>query len=89
MAVTPSMPRRKVTPQKQPAERLRFTSAEIVRAIEDVQAAGLTVHAVEISLAGSIKITTQPEPSVSRRPQKTRTVRADPAEETTPIKKQA
>jgi hypothetical protein len=51
MAVTPAMPRRKVTPQKQPAER--FTSAEIIRAIEDVQAAGLTVHAVEISLVGS------------------------------------
>ena len=87
MAVTPAMPRRKVTPQKQPAER--FTSAEIIRAIEDVQAAGLTVHAVEISLAGSIKITTQPEPSVSKRPQKTRTVQVDPVEETTPVKKQA
>ena len=57
------MPRRKTALEKQNNER--FTSAQIVHAIENVQAAGLTVYAVEISLTGSIKITTQPEAAVT------------------------
>ena len=65
------MARRKITPKKQKNSRepLRFTPGEIVRAIEAVQAAGLTVYGVqEITLAGATNITTQPPPIVSKRP---------------------
>ena len=84
------MARREVSPknQKDSPKPLRFTSTEIVRAIEAVQAAGLTVYAVEITLAGAINISTQPPPSVRKRPamprQETKSV-----DETTPVKKQA
>jgi hypothetical protein len=64
------MARAKVTPKKQKDTRkpLRFTSGEIVRTIDAVQAAGLTVYGVEITLAGAINISTQPPPGVSKRP---------------------
>jgi hypothetical protein len=42
------------------AERPRFTADEIVRAIDAVTKAGLTVQSVEITHSGSIKIETQP-----------------------------
>jgi hypothetical protein len=50
---------RKITPKKRKDSRqpLRFMSAEIVRTIEAVQASGLTVYGVEITLAGAINIT--------------------------------
>lgn len=59
-----------------------------MRAIEEVEAAGLTVYGVEITLTGAINISTQPPPSVSKRPATPRqeTKRVD---ETTPVKKQA
>jgi hypothetical protein len=41
-------------------ERPRFTPDEIVRAIDAVTKAGLTIHSVEITNSGSIKIETQP-----------------------------
>jgi len=48
----------------------RFTTDEIVRAIDAVTKAGLMVHAVEITRNGSIKIETQPlseqRPSTSK-----------------------
>ena len=37
---------------------LRFTADDIVRAVEAVEQAGLTVYGVEITLSGSIKIST-------------------------------
>jgi hypothetical protein len=45
----------------QPKLVQRFTADEIVRAIDAVTKAGLTVHAVEITNSGSIKIETQPD----------------------------
>ncbi len=79
------------SPPKNPSDSrkpLRFTSTEIVRTIEAVQAAGLTVYGVEITLTGAINISKQPPPSVSKRPgmlrQETKSV-----DETTPVKKQA
>jgi hypothetical protein len=86
------MARRKITPKKQKDSRepLRFTSGEIVRAIDAVQAAGLTVYGVEITLAGAINITTQPPPSVSKRPATPRQVsETDLLDETIPSKKLA
>ena len=64
-----SMARAKIIPKKQKDTRkpLRFTSAEIVRTIDAVQASGLTVYGVEITLAGAINISTQPPPGVSKR----------------------
>jgi hypothetical protein len=44
----------------QPKLAQRFTADEIVRAIDAVTAAGLTVHSVEITQSGSIKIETGP-----------------------------
>jgi hypothetical protein len=44
-----------------PKDTQRFTADEIVRAIEAVTKVGLTVHAVEITQSGSIKIETQPQ----------------------------
>ena len=43
-----------------PKAAQRFTADEIVRTIESVTKAGLTVHSVEITHSGSIKIETQP-----------------------------
>ena len=78
------------TNQKDGREALRFRPGDIVRAIDAVQAAGLTVYGVEITLAGAINISTQPPRSVSKRPttprQASETVSAD---ETTLVKKQA
>jgi hypothetical protein len=76
--------------KKDSREQSRFTPAEIVRTIEAVQAAGLTVYGVEITLAGAINISTQPAPSVSKRSAPPRQApRTNSADETTPIKKQA
>jgi hypothetical protein len=85
------MARRKTTSKNQKDRSpLRFTSGEIVRTIDAVQAAGLTVHGVEITLAGAINISTQPPPSVSKRPATPRQVaETDPVEVTTPSKKLA
>jgi len=44
--------------QKERHEVLRFTADDIVRAIEAVQQAGLTIYSVEITLSGSISINT-------------------------------
>ena len=52
------MPSRKVPNRTKNREALRFTTDDIVRAIEGVEAAGLPVCVVEITLAGSIKIST-------------------------------
>ena len=47
------------TPSKKSQQAsLRFTPADIVRAIAGVQAAGLEVYGVEITPTGSIKIST-------------------------------
>jgi hypothetical protein len=56
------LPARKdhLTKQKEGRQALRFTADEIVRAIEAVQQAGLTVYGVEITLTGSISISTTP-----------------------------
>jgi hypothetical protein len=82
------MARRKTTPKN--PKRLRFMPREIVSAIEAVQAAGLTVYGVEITLAGAINITTQPPPSiVSKRPATPRQVSTDLVDETAPDKKLA
>ena len=83
---------RKITPKKRKDSRqpLRFTSAEIVRTIEAVQASGLTVYGVEITLAGAINISTQPSPGVSKRPAPPRqALLTNSVDETTPVKKQA
>jgi hypothetical protein len=52
--------------QKKSREHLRFTPSDIVRAINGVEAAGLQVYGVEITLTGAINIATQPPPNVSR-----------------------
>src|SRR5690349_3237593 len=86
------MGRRKTTPKNQKDSRksLCFTSGEIVSAIEAVQAAGLMVYGVEITLAGAINITTQPPPSVSKRPATPRQLsETDLVDETIPSKKLA
>ncbi|MGB8585890.1 MAG: hypothetical protein WCD87_09575 [Pseudolabrys sp.] len=86
------MARREVSPKNPSDSRkpLRFTSTEIVRTIEAVQAAGLTVYGVEITLTGAINITTQPPRSVSKRPATPQQAsETDSADETTPVKKQA
>ena len=86
VAVSRLMAGRKITPKNQKDSRqpLRFTSGEIVRTIDAVQAAGLTVYGVEIT----IKISTQHSPSVIKRLatplQDSKTVDA-----TIPVKKQA
>jgi len=46
----------------QPKLAQRFTADEIVRAIDAVTKAGLTVQSVEITNSGSIKIETQSPP---------------------------
>jgi hypothetical protein len=52
--------------QKKSREHLRFTPSDIVRAINGVEAAGLQVYGVEITLTGAINISTQPPPNISR-----------------------
>ena len=54
--------------QKDSGDPLRFTPGDIVRAIEEVESAGLTVYAVEITLAGAINISTQPPPKIGKLP---------------------
>jgi hypothetical protein len=53
---------RKVTLEKQKERREQpyFTPSDIVLAIESVKAAGLKIYGVEITLAGTISISTQP-----------------------------
>ena len=76
---------------KDDPKRLRFIPSDIVRAIEAVQAAGLTVYGVEITLAGTISISTQPAPtSVTKRPVTPRQVpEVDLVDETASKKKLA
>lgn len=51
---------RKDRPKNQKeGQALRFTVEDIVRAIESVQNAGLTIYGVEITLNGSIRINTK------------------------------
>ena len=76
--------------RKNQKDPLRLTSGEIVRAIDAVQAAGLTIYGVEITLAGAINISTQPSPGVSKRPAPPRqATRTNAVDETTPVKKLA
>ena len=76
------------TNQRKPVQR--FTADEIVRTIDAVQAAGLTVYGVEITLAGAINISTQPPHNVSKRPATPRQMSETKSmDETTPAKKQA
>ena len=63
----------------QPKLAQRFTADEIVRAIDAVTTAGLTVHSVEITISGSIKIETQPH---KQRPSRTTTDTANVLDET-------
>jgi hypothetical protein len=71
--------------QKERHEAPRFTADDIVRAIEAVQQAGLTIYSVEITLNGSISInTTSP---FKRAAPKTET--EDAQEEVQPNKKRA
>jgi hypothetical protein len=65
----------------------RFTADDIVRAIEAVQQGGLTVHAVEIAVNGSIRINTT-SPFRHRAPSKPETG-ADAQDETQPNKRRA
>ena len=70
------------------AERPRFTVDEIVRAIDAVTKAGLTVYSVEVTNSGSIKIETQPR---QQRPSAATTApaTANASQEETLKKKQA
>jgi len=71
--------------QKERHEALRFTADEIVRAIEAVQRAGLTIYSVEITLNGSISInTTAPFKHAAPKPET-----EDAQEEVQPNKKRA
>ena len=84
------MARHKITPKNQKDSRkpTRFTSAEIVQTIDAVQASGLTIYGVEITLAGATNISTQPPPTVSKRPAMPRQ-EIKSVDETPPVKKQA
>jgi len=53
------------SPKKGPQASLRFTPADIVRAIAGVEASGLHVFGVEITPTGTIKISTGPRAEVS------------------------
>ena len=68
-----------------PKAAQRFTADEIVRTIEAVTKAGLTVHSVEITHSGSIKIETQPHPQT--RNQRSSTTAANTANEQGDLKK--
>ena len=86
------MVRRKNTRKNQKDSRkpLRFTTEEMMRTIDAVKAAGLTIYGVEITLAGAINISTQPSPVVSKRPAKPRQVsETDLVDEATPSRKLA
>jgi hypothetical protein len=65
--------------QKKIRKSLRFTAADIIRAVDAVERAGLTVHGVEITLDGSIKInTTSPfKRAAASKPETTPDVQAD------------
>lgn len=65
----------------------RFTPDDIVRAIEAIQQAGLTVYGVEISLNGSINIHTK-SPFKGSAASKRQTS-ADALDEVDPIKRRA
>jgi hypothetical protein len=73
--------------QKENREALRFTADEIIRAVEAVEQAGLTVHAVDIAPNGSMSIkTTSPfKRGASQKPE----VGADVQDELQPSKKRA
>lgn len=56
-----TMPRRSTKlPTTAAPDPRRFQADDIVRAIETVQQAGLTIRGVEITTSGSIKIETEP-----------------------------
>ena len=82
------MPQRKITPTggKKNRKPERFTLTDIVRAIEGVEAAGLKIYSVEITLTGAINIVTQ---RPTRQAQTDTQNSATPPSETKPIKKQA
>ena len=83
------MPSRKnrLKKQKESREARRFTPDDIVRAIGAVQQAGLTVYGVEISLNGSINISTT-SPFKRAAVSQTETS-ADPLDEIQPNKRRA
>jgi hypothetical protein len=70
----------------QPKDAQRFTTDEIVRAIEAVEKTGLTVSGVEITQSGSIKIETGPR---QQQPSKAATATTVNAQAETAKKKQA
>jgi hypothetical protein len=80
--------RRKATlkKQKERREQPHFTPNGIVLAIKGVEAAGLKVYGVEITLTGAISISTQPPPRQTLIDTQTSTNSPD---ETKPVKKQA
>jgi hypothetical protein len=81
---------RKITPKNpnDSREPLRFAPGDIVRAIEEVGTAGLTVYGVEITLTGALNISTQPPAGVIKRPATPRQ-ESETVDETISIKKQA
>jgi hypothetical protein len=80
---------RKVTLQKQKERREQphFTPNDIVLAIKSVEAAGLKIYGVEITLTGTISISTQPPPRPALTDTQTSTNPS--ADQTRPVKKQA
>ena len=89
-AIFGRVPPRKDIPSNQKMGRkpLRFTPADIVRAIEGVEAAGLQICAVEITPTGAIKISTgaRIDPVATTPITNTST---SPRDEAKPIKKRA
>jgi hypothetical protein len=80
---------RKVTLKKQKERREQpyFTPNDIVLAIKSVEAAGLKVYGVEITLTGAVHISTQPPPHQALTDTQTGTNPS--ADQTRPVKKQA
>jgi hypothetical protein len=77
--------------QNDSRKRLRFTTEEIMRTIDAVKAAGLTIYGVEITLAGAINISTQPPSSGISKSKKPATPRqeSNAVDGTIPVEKQA
>jgi hypothetical protein len=81
--------RRKVSAERNKSgKRLHFTPDDIVRTINAVQAAGLKVYGVEITLSGSIKISTA-TPSVKESASPPTETSTDLRNEVQPSKKRA
>jgi hypothetical protein len=79
---------RKVTlkKQKERREQPHFTPNDIVLAIKSVETAGLKIYGVEITLTGTISISTQPPPRPALTDTQTSTKLQD---DTISVKKQA